>query len=538
MRYIEGAIRQQSMLFPESIEDYVSEDNPVRVIDAFVDSLDLSKLGFTHSRTAKTGRKPYNPADLLKLYLHGYLNRTRSSRRLEKSTYSNVEVIWLMRKLHPDHKTIADFRRLNPTALKKVCREFTLLCKTMGLFGCELVFIDGSKFSADNHNSRCFTKKKLQKLLKDINEQIEKYFETLKQQDQAEEHVSMPTSKELGYKIAQLEQKRTEVEQLQQQLETSGEPQISLTDTDSRLMKNKNGFDMSYNVQIAVDDKHKLIADFEVTNDINDLNQLSNMALKAKETLSANQLKVGADTGYDNDHEIIKCEKENISCYIPSKQNSQNAKKGLYTNDDFSYDTENNCYICPANQKLTYRFQANKSGRQVKIYEGIACKSCSERQKCTAAKRGRRRIYRWIHEEIIEQHRQRVKDNPEIIARRKAVVEHPFGTIKHWMEHRYFLTRRLKSVNGEMSLSVLTYNMKRVLNIMTVKKLVESLRIKAQFYSILKCKSKNLDLKSIFCPGRDNYESAIFDKFYQNLKSNLVLFSKYSFPFVKLAFCH
>jgi len=538
MRYIEGAIREQSMLFPESLEDYVSEDNPVRYINAFVDSLNLSQFGFTHSQTAKTGRKPYNPADLLKLYLHGYLNRTRSSRRLEKSTYSNVEVIWLMRKLHPDHKTIADFRRLNQTALKKVCREFTLLCKSMGLFGCELVFIDGSKFSADNHNSRCYTQKKLQKLLKNINEQIEKYFETLEQQDQSEQHVSMPTSKELGYKISQLEQKRAELEQLQQQLETSEEPQISLTDPDSRLMKNKNGYDMSYNVQIAVDDKHKLIADFEATNDSNDLNQLSNMALKAKETLGANQLKVGADTGYDNDHEIVKCEKENIICYIPSKQNSQNAKKGLYTNDDFSYDAENNCYICPANQKLTYRFQAYKSGRQVKIYEGITCKSCSERQKCTTAKRGGRRIYRWVHEEIIEQHRQRVKDNPEIIARRKAVVEHPFGTIKHWMEHRYFLTRGLKSVNAEMSLSVLTYNMKRVLNIMTVKELIGILRMKAQFYSILECKPLKLNMKSLFFPSPGNNESIIFDKYYQNLKFNLFSFSKFSFPLTKLAFCH
>jgi len=299
MRYVEGYDRKQQLLLPESIEEYITTDNPVRFIEAYIDGLDMAKLGFRYAVTEDTGRKPYDPADLLKLYLYGYLNKTRSSRQLEKATYRNLELIWLLRKLHPDHKTIADFRKDNTQALKKMCREFTLLCHHFKLFGGELIAIDGSKFSAVNHNNRSFTKKKLLKLLQEIDAKIAAYLNGLDQQDQIETKIPGVTAASLQEKITQLQAHKAEVEKLQAQLEASGETQISLTDPDSRLMQTAAfGTDVCYNVQIVTDAKHKLIVTHEVTNDHNDRNQLSHMATQAKEILGVDEIEATADTGY------------------------------------------------------------------------------------------------------------------------------------------------------------------------------------------------------------------------------------------------
>jgi transposase len=474
MRYVNGSNRNQSLMLPELIDEYVDETNPVRFIDVFVDGLDLLKLGFSHALTYKTGRKPYNPADLLKLYIYGYLNKIRSSRRLEKSTYRNIEVMWLIRKLRPDFKTIADFRKDNKQALKKVCREFIALCKTLDLFGCELIAIDGSKFSAVNHNNKCYTHNKLKHMLKAIDEKIDEYLSILEDEDHKEADVKEVSADELQAKIDSLEQRKIELQQIQQEITDSDASQKSLTDPDSRMMTGTQGVDVSYNIQIVTDAKHKLIVDFEVTNDINDENQLYNMASKAKQTLDTDAIEVTADTGYYNATEIEKCERENISCYIPKPSSMRG--EGRYSVTDFRYDAEHDCYICPTNQQLTYRFQTKTKNKIQKVYEGVACKGCAYRPKCTSSKANNRRIYHWIHEDILERMHQRMLVHPEKVLQRKCLVEHPFGTIKHWMDQSYFLTRGFEKVTAEFSLSVLAYNIKRVLNIIGVKELVKIMR--------------------------------------------------------------
>jgi len=478
MRYIEGQSREQVLIFPEVIDDYVSKDNPVRFIDAFIDMLDMIKLGFTHSLTSKTGRKPYNPKDLLKLYIYGYLNQIRSSRKLERETHRNIEVIWLLKKIQPDFKTISDFRKDNSRALKKVFRQLVMLCKGWGLYGNELVAIDGSKFKANNHNSRCFTMKKIKKTLKEINEKIESYLRELDESDESEESNNGDIkleSAELQEKIDQLKETQEKYNQYEKMLRESGEKQISLTDPDSRMMKVKNsGHDVCFNVQAAIDSKHKLVADYDVTNEGNDQNQLSNMSEKAKETLEVDELEVVADKGYFKREEIKKCAKNNITCYVPQPRKSHNRKKGLFTDKDFHYNSSKDCYICPAGEVLhptTYRKE-----REENIYTTRKCLNCSLRSKCTKDRHGRH-IYRWINEQIIEEMAVRVQENPDKIKARACIVEHPFGTIKQPMNQGYFLTRGFEGVKAELSLTMLSYNIKRVLNILGVDKLLEEMKM-------------------------------------------------------------
>jgi transposase len=471
MRYIQGTDRQQTTLLPERVDDYISEDNPVRFIDAFIDGLDLQKLDFKYSETKVTGRMPYNPADLLKLYIYGYLNKLRSSRKLEKSTHQNIELIWLLHKLHPDFKTIADFRKDNLQPIKQVCREFTLLCKRLDLFGCELIAIDGSKFSAVNNNSRNFTKNKLQKLIRKVDEQIDVYLKELDLGDRSEQNVKTPSADELNKKIEQLQTRKGKYQELQQQLAQSEDTQVSLTDPDSRMMKTHTGMDVAYNVQIVTDSKNKLIVDYEVTNDENDLKQLSAMAIKAKDILGVETISAVADAGYWDRNNIKTCDEEKIEIYVPKFEKSHNKSQGFFTKDDFRYDSVADCYHCPAGQALVHRGVRKKNGFEEKSYTTSACYQCSLKSKCSKNKQPRR-IYRWVHEDVMEQLDQRIKDHPEIIELRKALVEHPFGTIKHWMDHGYFLMRRKPKVSAEMALSVLSYNLKRVLNIKDFKELM------------------------------------------------------------------
>lgn len=477
MGYIEGENRHQSVLFPETLDDYIGNDNPVRFIDAYVDQLDLADFGFTHAIPCDTGRPPYEPGVILKLYLYGYLNKIRSSRMLEKATQRNVELMWLLRKLTPDFKTIADFRKDNAPCLKQVFRNFTILCKDLELFGCELIGIDGSKFSAVNHTQRNYTKKKLHQRLAAIEQTIQEYLARLDHEDTNESSVPPIVPGSLHDKIAHLEQYQHNLEQLQKHLDESGQTQISLTDPDSRLMRTgQQGKDMSYNVQVAVDAKHKLIAEFDVTNDANDQNQLSRMVIKAKEALGVQQLAVTADMGYYKELEIKRCHDEGVTCYVPYPTKSTNSSKGLFTNKDFRYDREHDCYFCPANQQMTYRTACIKSGKQMKFYEGNSCKQCNLRVKCTRSKSNNRRIERWVHEDVLDEARQRMLNHPEMMDRRKEIVEHPFGTIKQWMDQRYLLLRGKLKVTGEMSLSMLAYNMKRVLNIVGVDELIHFLK--------------------------------------------------------------
>jgi len=476
MHHIDGINRDQITMFPEALDDYIHEDNPVRFIDAFVGSLDLSSLGFRRVTTADTGRPPYHPGDLLRLYIYGYLNRVRSSRRLEKEANRNVELMWLLRRLTPDFKTIADFRRDNLNAIQKVCRSFTLFCRECDLFGGELIAIDGSKFKAVNSRRRNFTKRKLNSFIKKIDQQIEEYLNDLDENDELEAEVHKPTSEEIQEKIDSLKERKGKFGKLLDELETSGETQISFTDPDSRSMPlgQNHGTQVGYNVQISVDDKHKLIIDHDVTNEVTDFNQLERMATRAKEILQVDELDVIADKGYYNGSQVKACLEKGITPTIPKANTSANRKKGLFTKQDFRYDRETDCYKCPAGAIMTFRFQTTEKNRQIKYYATSSCRVCKIKHRCTRSKDGRR-ITRLVDEDLLDEMQIRIEDNPELRTRRKAIVEHPFGTIKLSMDQGYFLMKGIPKTSAEMSLSCLTYNIKRVINILGVQNMIEAL---------------------------------------------------------------
>lgn len=474
MPHIQGANRYTVVLFPPSLDEYIAPENPVRFIDAFVDSLDLEGLGFTRAIAAETGRPPYHPGDLLKLYIYGYLNRIRSSRRLERETQRNVEVMWLLRKLSPDHKTVSDFRKDNLVPLKRVCREFTVLCKRLELFGGELVAIDGSKFKAVNSRQRNFNQEKLERALGRIDEKIETYLSELDEQDSQEPEGKRLTEEGLQTKISQLMVRREEYQQLQQELEESGASQVSLTDPDSRSMRVGRGTDVCYNVQIAVDSKHKLIVEHEVTNAVTDQGQLASMAVQAKERLGVESLEVVTDQGYYDGQQVKACEGKGITPYISKPQTSANQKRGLYTKADFAYDAERDIYRCPHGAELTFRFETEEKGRRIRYYATRACRNCLFKERCTRNKRGRR-ITRWVDEHILEAMAQRVQERPDIMKQRKAIVEHPFGTMKRAMQQGYLLLRGLPHVAAEMSLTVLAYNIKRVITILGIERMMAAL---------------------------------------------------------------
>jgi transposase len=475
--YITGSDRCQSVMFPSLVDDYVSEENPVRFIEAYVESLDLYALGFSHSEPKHTGRPSYDPSDLLKLYIYGYLKKTRSSRQLARLTQLNVEVFWLLKKIQPDFRTISDFRKENIDAIKKVCHEFTLLCKRLNLFGGELIAIDGSKFSAVNHNSKTITQKDISKLIEQIDKNIEEHFRNLDAQDEREDSSIEETgSDKMKDAIKKLQKHREDLINLQASLKESGQGQISSTDPDCKKMRTGNqGIDMCYNVQIAVDSKHKLILAHDVTNDTNDLNQLIPMAEQSKEILEVETMELTADKGYFNEEQIAQCEDNDIKCYIPEPEKSHNKSKGLFTDKDFIYDEMNDLYVCPGEEKLIRTTEIIKHDKQTGIYKTKACKRCKLKSKCTTSKEGRR-IYRSEYKGIIETMQKRSKENPTIAGQRKSIVEHPFGTIKHTMGHGYFLMRGKEKVSAEMSMSVMTYNMKRVMNIIGIMPLLTILK--------------------------------------------------------------
>lgn len=474
MAYIPGSDRTQVVLLPDVLDEYVTADNPVRFLDAFVAQLDLGALGFQRSVPADTGRPGYDPGDLLRLYLYGYLHRIRSSRRLEQETHRNVELMWLLRGLRPDFKTIADFRRDHPEALKGVCREFILLCKRLDLFGGELLAIDGSKFRAVNARDRSYTPARLAKLQRDIERTIACYLRELERQDEAEAGTEGPSAEDLREKIASLQQRRARYEALQQELAASGETALSLTDADSRPMMSGGRIEICYNVQTAVDAKHKLIVAETVTNAAADRDQLSPLALAAQETLQAPAPVVVADQGYYHGAEIKRCLEAGLTPLVPRPITSANAKRGLFTKDDFVYDRTRDLYRCPAGQTLSYRTTTVELGRTIKNYRTRACARCALRPRCTRNKDGRK-ITRWMDEHLLEDMERRLQRERTLFAQRKVLAEHPFGTMKRAMDQGYFLLKGLPKVRGEFSLTVLAYNLKRVLNLVGVPRLLDAL---------------------------------------------------------------
>jgi transposase len=476
MGYIEGSDRDQQVLFPESLDDYVGAENPVRFLDAFVTSLDLVALGFQRAIPNEIGRPSYAPGDLLRLYLYGYLYRLRSSRKLEQETHRNVELIWLLRKLRPDFKTIADFRRENPPALKAVCRAFTLLCKQLDLFGGELVAIDGSKFRAVNNRQRNFSQRTLDRALRSIDARIVEYLQALDAQDTQDEAAGRATPRAAGLqqKIDALHARHATYTALLAQLVASGDTQISLTDPESRSMKSGAGTEVCYNVQTAVDAKHNLIVANEVTNAPTDREQLSAMAVAANDVLKASTLNVIADMGYYSGPEVVACLDAGITPTVPRPLTSANAPLGLFTKEDFTYDAAHDQYCCPAGETLTYRFSTVEQGRGMRYYSTSACRTCLLKPRCTRNKDARR-ITRWEQEAVLEAMEQRLHATPTLGTRRKAIVEHPYGTMKRGMDQGYFLLRGLRKVRAEFGLTVMAYNMKRVMNIVGVPKMIAAL---------------------------------------------------------------
>jgi transposase len=476
MDYIRGVSREQVTLFPEAVEDYITEDNPVRFIDAFVSKLDLGELGFNRAQPADTGRPSYDPGDLLRLYLYGYLNRVRSSRMLERETKVNIEVMWLLGKLSPDFKTIADFRRDNLKALKQVCREFTLLCRKLGLFGGELVAVDGSKFKAVNGRRRNFSEHRLKKSIQALDEKISTYLRSLDAADanDPDPEEPPPSAADLRAKIATLRERKAKYEALQADLKASGAKQVSLTDKDARSMiVHFNSTDVCYNVQTAVDEQHQLIVAHEVTNDPTDHAHLAEMAVRAKAMLEVAQLEVVADRGYYDGAEVKQCAEAGITTYIPKPITSVNQKRGLFTKQDFRYDEAKDCYVCPAAAELHYRYESFEQGRLIRYYTTSKCLTCPIKEKCTTNARGRR-ITRWVDEKFMDDMARRVRARPELLRRRQQLSEPPFGTIKRAMNQGYFLMKGLDKVSAEMSLTVLSYNLKRAINILGVPKLIEA----------------------------------------------------------------
>lgn len=467
----EGISREQYIMFPEIIDEYIEAENPVRFIDAFVANLDLLQLGFSKAIPKARGTSAYNPQDLLKLYIYGYLNQVRSSRKLEKETHRNVELMWLLKKLKPDFKTIADFRKDNLKGIKNACREFTFVCKKLDLIGGELIAIDGSKFKANNSNKNYYTEKDVKKEQDYINNKINDYLKELDLADEQEYGQKKLTAEELKDKIEKLKSRKNKYEHIKSKMGT--EKQLALTDPDSRLVKDKKQYVVGYNVQSAVDAKHNLIVANDVIQCANDLSQLSPMTEKALEIIETNDLKVVADTGYYHEEEIIKVTDKGVIPYVFKPKGNPNDKKGLFTRNDFTYDKEKDVYHCPANQQLRFRGFGKNKKRLLRHYYTPACKACSLRPKCTEDKSGRR-ICRSVKEDILELMAQRMKQEPQLAILRKQIVEHPFGTLKRSFGYERFLLKGLEKVKAEISLSVLAYNLKRVINIIGFKGLMKA----------------------------------------------------------------
>jgi transposase len=468
-RFIEGENRNQSTLFPECLEDYIAEDNPVRVIDVFVDELDLGHLGFGRVEPKVTGRPAYHPSTLLKLYIYGYLNRVQSSRRLEREAQRNVEVMWLTERLSPDHKTISDFRKDNKKAIRGVCREFVVLCRRLNLFTQALVVIDGSKFKAVNNGDRNFTRARMKRRLAQIEASLDRYFEQLERADLEESSIAAVKTVSLKDKIATLKQEMARLSALEVQMQAAPDKQISLTDPDARAMKSRGNGIVGYNVQTAVDAEHHLIVAHEVTNRGSDRGQLTPMATKSREAMDAEDVTVIADAGYFKREDILSCYEAGIRAFVPRSEILGNRTKGFFGRKDFHYLPEKDEYRCPANERLIWRMTSEEEGLTLHRYWSTHCVTCSLKPQCTKGKE--RRVTRWEHEALLESMQDRLDRDPEIMRLRRQTVEHPYGTLKAWMGSTHFLTRTLNRVSTEMSLHVLAYNLKRVMNILGVKPL-------------------------------------------------------------------
>jgi len=476
-RFIDGEDRRmQQSLLPHSLEDYVGEENAVRVIDVFIDELDLAALGFLGMTPAATGRPAYHPSTLLKIYLYGYLNRVQSSRRLEREAQRNIELMWLTRRLAPDFKTIADFRKDNGVAIRAVCGQFIELCRRLKLFTHAVVAIDGSKFKAVNNRDQNYTVAKVIGRRKQLETSIARYLRALDRADREESDIAEAKSIRLKEKIAGLRQQMQALKVMEQMVQDAPDQQVSLTDPDARSMatSGKGTATVGYNVQIAVDADHHLIVAHEVINQGYDRHQLAPMALKAQKAMGREQIAALADRGYFNGEQVLLCEDTGVAPIVPKVLTSTAAKRGLFTRQDFIYDAAHDHYTCPAGTKLTKVQRRVDHTEDFDRYRHLsACFTCSLRPRCTAAEQ--RVIKRWEHEDVLDRMQDRLDRMPEAMDVRRQTAEHPFGTLKAWMGATHFLTRTLDKVRTEMSLHVLAYNLKRMITILGVGPLIEAI---------------------------------------------------------------
>src|SRR5215475_12589303 len=476
-RFVAGADRAQSTLLPESLDDWVDESNPVRVIDAFVDALKIGELGFEGVEPAATGRPAYHPSTLLKLYIYGYLNRVQSSRRLEREAGRNLELMWLLGRLVPDHKTIADFRKDNGAAIRKVCARFIELCREMGLLTKASVAIDGSKFKAVNNRDKNFTRAKVERRRAQLEESVGRYLSQLDTADRQEPSEALAAkTTHLKEKLAKLKEEMERLREREAQMLVAPDQQISLTDPDSRSMatSGRGSGIVGYNVQVAVETKHHLIVTHEVTNVGSDRAQLARVGKATKAILQTDTLEAVADRGYFDSQEILTCEEADIAVTVPKPMTSGAKARGRFGKQDFVYLSDEDVYRCPAGEKLAYHYTNEEKGLVLRRYWTNACQSCAIKQRCTTGKE--RRITRWEHEHVLEAVQKRLDKNPQAMRQRRETAEHPFGTLKMRMGATHFLMKRLPKVVTEMALHVLAYNLTRVMNIMGIQPLMAAIR--------------------------------------------------------------
>jgi transposase len=475
MTHIAGFARSQLLLLPEAVDDYVGADNPVRFIDAFVDELDLAAAGFSGVAPKATGRPGYAPADLLKLYIYGYLNRVRSSRRLEMECHRNVEVIWLLRALKPDFKTIADFRCDNRAAFRSVFRQFVLLCRQLDLYGRELLAVDGTRIKAVNNKDRNFTRNSLEKFIRAADERLDEYLGRLDHGDVAEGRTGGGArTKNLAEKIEALRNKRERYGSMLADLERTGESQISLTDPDSRAMAAHTKVAVGYNIQVAVDAKNKMIVEQAVTNQVVDMGLLAQTAELARAILDVETIDVVADRGYFKIEDIEACEKAGLTPHVPRPQRGSSVRNGFFRKDEFRYDPDRDVYVCPAGEMLSPNHEGRlRDLKKIDYSNPAACPVCPLRLRCTT---NRRRVSRLENEAVLDRMAARLKARPEILDRRREIVEHPFGSIKQWMNQGAFLMKGLDKVRAEFSLTALVYNLRRAITIVGVEAMMVAVR--------------------------------------------------------------
>jgi transposase len=475
MPHVTGHNRSQLLLLPESLDDYVGPENPVRFIEAFVDGLDPAAAGFARVESEETGRPGYRPADLLKLYIYGYLNRVRSSRRLEAEAHRNVEVIWLLRHLKPDFKTIADFRRDNCKAFRPVFRQFVLLCRQLDLFGRELIAVDGTRIKAVNKD-RNFTQACLAAFIKQADAKLDDYLQRLEYSDATEAKTGGSRVQNLAEKIAAIRARRSRCQDMLARLEQTGEDQVSLTDPDSRAMAAHTRVAVGYNAQVAMDAKHKLIVEQQVTNQVLDMGLLTPTAEPAKEVLGVETIAAVADRGYFKIEDIEACENAGIEPYVPRPQRGSSVRAGLFRKDEFSYDPASDSFLCPAGQRLeAYSWSLLRGLKKINYTNKEACRTCTLRAQCT--KGPFRTVSRLENEDVLDRMQARLAQHPDILDRRREMAEHPFDSIKQWMDQGAFLMRGLEKVRAEFSLTALAYNLRRVLSIVGFSTLIAAVQV-------------------------------------------------------------